>query len=201
MHTNTCLSGPHLAGRTALLPAECLFQPSEPGRYDQEIRIALKWKPKARSWTKRITENLVLSSQQPDATPGTYRKLAARPAWSSTYPKIEGTRQDPNGCSAWTRPQHHTQPDTRPMLSCDSLAPSSIQHWTRWQEFNLITVNAAINCNHATNSSSHLYLLFARIRDPKATTTTKMAQMASRRTANQRDVVRNKNQASGFGEA
>lgn len=66
------------------------------------------------------------------------------------------------------------------------------------QEFKLITANEAINCNHNTNSYSHLYLLFARIRDPKATTMTKMAQMASRRTANHRDVVKNKNQASGF---
>ena len=43
-----------------------------------------------------------------------------------------------------------------------------------------------------------MHLLFARIRDPKATTMTNTAQMASRRTANHRDVVRNKNQASGF---
>lgn len=55
-----------------------------------------------------------------------------------------------------------------------------------------------MNCNHTINSYSHLHLLFARTRDPKATTMTKMAQMASRRTANHLDVVRNKNQASGL---
>lgn len=62
----------------------------------------------------------------------------------------------------------------------------------------LININTAVNCSHTTNSYSHLYLLFAKNRDPKATTVTKMAQVASRRTANHRVVVKNKNQASGF---
>ena len=45
---------------------------------------------------------------------------------------------------------------------------------------------------------SHVYLHSTRIRAPKATTVTKMAQMTSRYTASHRDVVKSRNQASAF---
>ena len=48
------------------------------------------------------------------------------------------------------------------------------------------------------NGYSHLYLLSARIKDTKATTVTKMAQIISRYTASHWDVVKSRNQASGF---
>ena len=63
---------------------------------------------------------------------------------------------------------------------------------------NLITINKTINCKHTINHYSHLYLLSARVRAPKATTVTKMAQMTSRYTASHRDVVKSRNQASAF---
>ena len=63
---------------------------------------------------------------------------------------------------------------------------------------NLITINKTINCKHTINHYSHLYLLSARVRAPKATTVTKMAQMTSRYTASHRDVIKSRNQASGF---
>ena len=44
----------------------------------------------------------------------------------------------------------------------------------------------------------HVYFHSTRIRAPKATTVTKMAQMTSRYTASHRDVVKSRNQASAF---
>ena len=79
----------------------------------------------------------------------------------------------------------------------NSLEPNSI-YQTRQQELYLIHVNESINSIHIISSYSHLYLPSARIRDTKATTVTKMAQMTSRYTASQWDVVKSRNHASAF---